>query len=177
MSFLISANSAMSPSSSVALLMTVWAAASFDWTSWRIPNALLAGSAAAALMLSQFAQNAPGTLYCLLGGVAGLAILIPFYLKGGMGAGDVKLLAVVGMHTGWMNVIDIAVASAIVGGVWSVALLVFRLRSSECSQLPNATRRGRMPLMAANSRGTVPYGVVIAIGTTAVLAAMKATGG
>ena len=186
MSSLLTATTELAPVGAAALLATAWAAAGFDWCSWRIPNALLAGSAAAALMLALFAPDSPGVAYGLLGGLAGLALLLPFYLAGGMGAGDVKLLAVIGLYTGWVTVIEIALVSALVGGLWSIAL--FYLRSPAGAWIALQGRRvcavlarsgaGRAPApqMSKNSRGTLPYGVVIAIGTTAVIAATAMTG-
>lgn len=186
MSILLTTTTQLSPVSAAALLATAWAAAGFDWRFWRIPNALLAASAAAALMLALFTPVSPGLAYCLLGGLAGLALLLPFYLAGGMGAGDVKLLAVIGLYTGWVTVIEIALVGALIGGLWSIVLLYLRspagawiaLQRRRVSEGCGRSGAGRAlaPLMSKNSRGTLPYGVVIAIGTTAVIAAMAMAG-
>ena len=172
MSLLFSTHTALTVPGATALLVTAWAAAAFDWLYWRIPNALLAGSAAAALMLALFAPNAFSLTQCALGGLAGLALLLPFDLAGGMGAGDVKLLSVLGMHAGWMHVIDIALVSALVGGLWSLALLILHWPGIAWLQAWTPWRRMTGPQMVQASRGTIPYGVVIAIGATVAMAAM-----
>ncbi len=186
MSILFTTAIPLSPVGAAALLATAWAAAGFDWRSWRIPNALLAGSAAAALMLALFAPHAPGIATCLLGGLAGLALLMPFYIAGGMGAGDVKLLAVIGLHAGWMTVTEIALVSALVGGLWSFVLLYLRSPAGAWIAVQGRRvfagtdkspgSRQSAPKMGGNSRATIPYGVVIAIGATVVIAAMKVAG-
>lgn len=169
----------------LALAITALLAGYFDWTSWRIPNALVLGSAVAAVMLSAFGFASLGVGSALLGGMVGIALLLPLYLRGGMGAGDVKLLGALGLHAGPWLVLDIALASAIVGGIWSAALLFFRsptgmlireralIRLNVTSQAQvSEWRNKREPSMKEGSRGTLPYGVVIAAGTLLVLASM-----
>lgn len=177
------ADSQLSVPTTLSMTITVLLAAYHDWTSWRIPNALILGSAVAALMLAAFGYTSPGVGSALLGGLVGLAIFLPLYVLGGMGAGDVKLLAALGLHAGPWLVLDIALGSAIVGGVWSVALLflrsptgmLIRERASVFVNTPGHAqpshwRRKQEPSMKEGSRGTLPYGVVIAIGTLLVLA-------
>ncbi len=168
----------LSFTSTAAVLITAWLAAASDWKHWRIPNQLLAASMAAALMFSMFTPDSLTLRDCLLGGVTGLVILMPFYLMGGMGAGDVKLLGVLGMHMGWLATLHVALISALVGGVWAIALLFAR---SPYADWMSAMGEGMMysrkripaPRMLKDSRATLPYGVVIAIGSTLVLIAIE----
>src|SRR5947199_6184792 len=82
------------------------------------------------MILSGWAVNLamfgwPGLGWSLLGTVVGLALLMPAYAIGGMGAGDVKLLAGVGAWV-WGTVTFYAFAvSAIIGGVIAVAMVLF----------------------------------------------------
>lgn len=168
----------LSPPSTVAVLTTAWLAAVSDWRYWRIPNQLLAASMAAALMLAMFTADSITLRDCLLGGVTGLLILMPFYLMGGMGAGDVKLLAVLGLHMGWLATLHVALISALVGGVWAIALLFTRSAYGEWMSVMadswmRSQRRAPAPVMTKESRATLPYGVVIAIGSTLVLVAIE----
>lgn len=170
--------SVLSLPSSLAVLITAWLAAASDWRTWRIPNQLLAASVAAALMLAMFTADGITLRDCLLGGVTGLLILMPFYLMGGMGAADVKLLAVLGMHMGWLATLHVALISALVGGVWAIALLFTRSAYGEWISVMadgwiRSQRRAPAPIMTKQSRATLPYGVVIAIGSTLVLAAIE----
>lgn len=170
-----------SPIAIAAILSTVLVAAWTDWTSWRIPNALVAGSAAAAAMLAVFSRNGIGLEACLLGGLVGLGLFLPLYLLKGMAAGDVKLLGAIGMHVGPLMVIDIALMTCLVGGAWAIVLmdlrkgtglfswLLARLRSAtalsaSATPLPEDGKSGGKDRLAM-----IPYGVVIAMGTLSVL--------
>lgn len=106
----------------VALVLTVMAAAWTDYREWRIPNALLAPSAAAALMLSTFAPGGQGLMQALMGAVAGLLIFMPLYLLKGMGAGDIKLMTVIGLYAGLDLALDIALLTALIDGLWAIVL-------------------------------------------------------
>ena len=65
-----------------------------------------------------------GLKLSFLGFLAGLGILIIPYLFGGMGAGDVKLLAFVGAAKGVTFVVNSAIYMAFVGGVISLVILI-----------------------------------------------------
>ena len=164
--------------STAAVLITAWLAAASDWKHWRIPNQILAASMAAALMFSMFMPDSLTLRDCLLGGVTGLVILMPFYLMGGMGAGDVKLMGVLGMHLGWLATLHVALISALVGGVWAIFLLLSRSPygdwiSAIGTEMMGSRRHIPAPRMLKESRATLPYGVVIAIGSTLVLIAIE----
>jgi prepilin peptidase CpaA len=62
----------------------------------RIPNTLLMPALVVALALQASGDGLDGMLAAGAGLVVGLAFLMPLYAMGGMGAGDVKLLGVVG---------------------------------------------------------------------------------
>ena len=158
------------------LLIVAMLAAWHDWFEWRIPNRLLAAGCAAALMLAAFAPDSLGIAHALSGGLMGLALILPFYWVGGMAAGDVKLMATLGLFAGPAAVIDIALISFLIGGVWSVillfnrttvgALIYARIKSMPWNIL-NFPQRATQPKAYAKSRGVIPYGVVIALGVVA----------
>src|SRR5262249_17115680 len=60
----------------------------------------------------------------LLGMLFGFGILFVFYLMGGMGAGDVKLMAAVGAWLGMPLVFYVFLASALVTGVYAIAVVL-----------------------------------------------------
>ena len=68
--------------------------------------------------------------YAALGGAAGFAIflLIALVSRGGMGWGDVKLAALIGLATGFPMVFVAIIMAAILGGTVAVALLIARKR-------------------------------------------------
>ena len=76
------------------------------WMAWgdartrRIPNYLTLGATLAGLGFQLGSHGWPGLGQGLLGFCVGFVLLIGFYLKGGMGAGDVKALAALGAWLG-----------------------------------------------------------------------------
>jgi prepilin peptidase CpaA len=160
-----------------ALLLTVVAAAWTDFQQWRIPNRLLVPSAAAALMLSNYAPGAQGLYLSLLGAAVGLLIFLPLYILKGMAAGDVKLMTVIGLYAGPQLTVDIALVSALIGGLW-VIILFNREMSVEnyndsfgvCLRHRTLRRSHRSKkFIPQNKSLLIPYGVVIAVGTIVAL--------
>ena len=70
-----------------------------------------------------------GLGWALLGIIAGFAILLPFYLLGGMGAGDVKFLAACGALMGLTFMVWGALYGAVFGGIYAVVLLALNKRA------------------------------------------------
>src|SRR6478609_3146132 len=67
-----------------------------------------------------------GLTYSLLGTAVGLALLLPAYAIGGMGAGDVKLLAGVGAWVHSMDTFYAFCATAVIGAVLAVGMVLVR---------------------------------------------------
>ena len=97
-------------------------AAITDLRSQRIPNWLSLPLAAVGLVVHSFAVGGEGIAFAAAGLAAGFALLIPFYALGGMGAGDVKLLAAVGAWVGAKQVGIVFLATAALGGVYALGL-------------------------------------------------------
>jgi prepilin peptidase CpaA len=64
-----------------------------------------------------------GALYALGGAVVGFAVFLIFYLLGGMGGGDVKLMAGFGALLGTGRLLEAALWTAGVGGILAVSVL------------------------------------------------------
>lgn len=168
----------------ISLGLTVLAAAVTDWRTWQIPNRLLVASAVVALMLAIFHSGSPTLRESLLGGATGLALLLPLYLLRGMGAGDVKLMAVIGLYAGPLPMIDITLVSFLIGGLWSLRILVARTPQFAWLLLGvrsltglGSTAQVRPPPPAARlktKRGRYPFGVVVAAATILMIAATVA---
>jgi len=58
----------------------------------------------------------PGGATALAGMLAGFALLLPFYLMGGMGAGDVKALAALGALMGPSDIFQVFILTGLIGG-------------------------------------------------------------
>ena len=67
-----------------------------------------------------------GLMYAGIGTVAGFAVFLIFYLLGGMGGGDVKLMAGFGALLGFQGLITAALCTAAVGGLIAVGVLSVR---------------------------------------------------
>jgi len=171
---------AASVTTMAGLVITVMIATWCDLSSWRIPNRLLAASASAAIVLALFAPDGIGITACLAGGITGLGIFLPIYIAGGTAAGDVKLMATLGMFAGPLLAIDLALMIFIVGGVWSLGFLLlqrpqFQLLFLTLKHLSGSKKIQMMntpsPIVTADgkTRAIIPYGPVIAIGTIGTL--------
>jgi prepilin peptidase CpaA len=147
----------------VLVVAFVVVAAVFDVRTHRIPNwlALLGFGIAGAFK----------------GIAVGFAILLPLYLLRATGAGDVKLMAMVGAYLGPWGVASAAILSFIAGGVLALAVALARgalgqlfanVRTMLYGSLLTAMTTGKTTITTpAASVSKLPYGVAIAIGTFA----------
>jgi len=62
--------------------------------------------------------------FSLLGTLLGFCLLLPFYALGGMGGGDVKLMAAVGAWLGLPLTFVVFLASSLLAGIYAVILVV-----------------------------------------------------
>jgi prepilin peptidase CpaA len=102
------------------------AACVVDIRTRRIPNALTFGAALAGFMVQSYLGGASGALASAGGWLVGLLLFLPFFLLGGMGGGDVKLLAALGAWLGPRETLWLAAYSAIAGGVLAVIVAFSR---------------------------------------------------
>jgi prepilin peptidase CpaA len=93
-----------------------------DVRSRRIPNALTFGAALAGLLVHRLILGTDGALLSASGWLVGLLIFFPFFALGGMGGGDVKLLAALGAWLGPRETLWLAAYSALAGGVMGVVV-------------------------------------------------------
>ncbi len=98
-------------------------AAITDVREGRIPNWLTGSLAVFGIGVNSLEYGLDGFLFGLGGLIMGLVCLIFFYLKGGMGAGDVKLLGAIGTILGPGQVVFAFAFAAMLGGLYSLALL------------------------------------------------------
>jgi prepilin peptidase CpaA len=150
----------------VAVVALVATAAAFYDLRWRrIPNWLTGTAALSGLIINTWSAGVDGLITALLGGALGLVLLLPFYARRGVGAGDVKLLAALGALVGPQTLVWIALFTGLVGGAMSLAVLARRGRlGSMLKQLVVLQMR------PAASGLKAPYGVAIAGGAYLALA-------
>ena len=97
-----------------------------DIRSRRIPNILTVSAAVAAIGFHVATAGTSGLFFALSGWVVGLLLFLPFFALGGMGGGDVKLLAALGAWVGPGDVFALAVYASIAGGVLGLAVALSR---------------------------------------------------
>ncbi len=119
-----------------------------------------------------------GLGWSLLGTGVGLALLLPAYAVGGMGAGDVKLLAGVGAWIWGTNTFYAFCLSAIFGGLIAIAMVLYQRKwrhhkyqflgiLSEIMFVRDPEKLAAMAAERKSSMMLLPYGIPIAIGTIA----------
>jgi prepilin peptidase CpaA len=107
-----------------AVLVLCAAACYTDVTTRRIPNSLTFGAAAVALVF-HLVTGGPTALLSSAGGwLLGVALFAPFFILGGMGAGDVKLLAAIGAWLGPEAVAWTALYASLAGGALAIVVAV-----------------------------------------------------
>jgi prepilin peptidase CpaA len=102
------------------LLVAVWR----DLRWHRIDNGLVLGGIVAAIALNAVLGGVAGVGSALGGLIVGLLLLLPFYARGGMAAGDVKLMAAAGAFLGPVDAAWAAGGSLIAGGLIAFAILL-----------------------------------------------------
>ncbi len=102
-----------------------------------------------------------GLAYGLGGAVAGFATFLIFYLLGGMGGGDVKLMTGFGALLGAGRLVEAALWIAGVGGLLALGVLGFRaMRDLIRKPVPETGLTPEQKLKAAS----IPYAPAIALG-------------
>jgi prepilin peptidase CpaA len=154
----------------ITLSILLVGAAVVDVRFQKIPNWLTFPFMVAALVYYGLTKGPEGLLFSFQGLVLGLAFLIVPWLMGGMGAGDVKLLAAVGAAIGPMRVFVAFLCTAIAGCVYAALVLLTnpRLRKSLTEKLKTFLLTNEVVNVPSETSEPVRklyYGAVIAIGT------------
>lgn len=141
----------------------------------KVPNWITFPLAISGVAYWTIAQGWTGLGFSLLGLAAGLATLLPLYAFGGMGAGDVKLMAGAGAWVGMGLITQSFIVIALVGGLMAAVMIlvsgrwrhhlrmagvilgdVLRLRSATGCFDRATERKPTMTLL--------PYGIPVCIG-------------
>jgi prepilin peptidase CpaA len=174
------------------LALAVWN----DLRTRRIPNSLVFGGAVLGLLLNSALPAGDGLFIQVFGGIGflqalaglgvGLLLLLPMYAMRALGAGDVKLMAMIGAFVGPGTVAGITLLTLLAGGV--LALVVAGFNGRLKPMLHNTwhmikysmlrSLAGEVPKMdaPAAASGRLPYAVAIAAGAAPYLIVGASTG-
>lgn len=109
------------------VLVMVWCAAFVDISKQKVPNWLILSSMVMGMSVQIWMHGLGGIAWALSGLFAGMALLLPGYLGGATGAGDVKLMGAVGSFMGVTGALIAALASLIMGAVIALGFLLVTL--------------------------------------------------
>ena len=158
------------------LLVAAW----HDIKNHRIPNLLVVAGVLIGFFLRARVDGWSGAADGGQGLALGLAVLLPFYVMRMLGAGDVKLMAMVGVFLGPWGVLGALLATFLAGGVLALAValraraMTRLVQNLKLMALGSALRMSQRqaPNMddLPESVGKLPYAVAIAAGTLGYLA-------
>jgi prepilin peptidase CpaA len=114
-----------------AALLCAGIAAVHDLKDRRIPNRLTGPAILAGLVLHLFLGGFSQMAWSLLAGLIAGGIFLLFYVAGGMGAGDVKLMTAIGCLSGISSIRTVLLATVIIGGIFALALAAYRGKTQQ----------------------------------------------
>jgi prepilin peptidase CpaA len=181
-------------------MSTVTTALAHNWSVWlvsfllvtgavidgwklKVPNWLTFPMVIGGWVYSAAALGWVGLGWSLLGTMVGLGLLLPAYAIGGMGAGDVKLLAGVGAWVHGTVTFYAFCVSALVGGIIAMAMVLYRRKwghhqaqfmglMTEILTIRDPSQLATRAAERKRSMMLLPYGIPIAIGSIAYFAYM-----
>lgn len=152
-------------------------AAYIDGKQLRVPNWLTYPMVFAGIIYNTYTHGWHGLFgIALLGMVVGLLTLLPLYAVGGMGAGDVKLMAGIGAWLGWQVTLWAFVATVIVGAVMAICMVLYKRGFEkhytnflnilgEWMTIRNPRELSKIAAERKPTMFLLPYGIPICIGS------------
>jgi len=151
-------------------------AAVIDGWILKVPNWLTFPLIFAGWAAHAYCCGISGLAVSMAGTLVGLGLLLPAYAIGGMGAGDVKLMAGIGAWIGATTTFYAFCVSAVIGGVIAVAMVLYRRRwhhhvlqffqiVDEILVIRNPDALSAIAAQRKSSMLLLPYGIPIALGT------------
>lgn len=157
------------------LVLMVTIAAIYDIQFRRIPNWLVLTGLVISLIIHVTFNEFYGFKFWGYGMLTGFALFLPLYALRAMGAGDVKLMAMVGSFLDAGSAIGVVLTTLVVGGVLSIVVALRNgvLRQAISNIHTQLTLTMFKKLSGGNaqleqlpsSAGNLPYAVAIAMGT------------
>lgn len=136
----------------VSLLALLAIAVLTDLRDRQIPNLVVVIGLFLGLVGHSWSSGISGFAMGASGACVGLLCLLPFYISGGMGAGDVKLMAMCGAFLGPIHIVVASAASLFVGGLVGIAWAFWQFSNAGDSQ-PDS------------GNSAIPFALAIGVGT------------
>ena len=168
-----------SPLSVTLIVLFVTTCIMTDVTTRRIPNAVTLSGIGTGLLIGGASHGLAGCAAAASGTLLAIALLIGPFALGGIGGGDVKMMAAIGSLAGPQALLASLLAGMILGGLVAVGVLVRRGRLGEKLHAMGAMTRSALltrsfaPLRAqaeAQDAVALPYSVPLGLGTAIALA-------
>jgi len=124
-----------------------------DLRSRSVPNRYPVAALLAGCLMHSLHAGWQGILTALAGALAGFAVFLVFYILGGLGGADVKLMAGFGSVVGLKGLLSFAFWTALAGGLFALMVVVV----ARCRNKSGARPR------------SIPYAPAIAVGVCLAL--------
>ncbi len=158
-------------STNIVILIILAIAVGTDLWARKIPNVLTVPAAVGGLVFHLATTGLPGLKSSALGLSVGLGVLLVPYMLGGMGGGDVKLLAGLGAWLGPKSILITALYTGVAGGLLALGRIVASsgkgvnfMKTIYEDLVCLLTFRDRTPVASRGDRN-IPYSLAIAAGT------------
>jgi len=168
---------------SIVLIAALIAAVTDVWK-FKVYNALTVPLLLTGLAYHGIVGGMPGFLGSVTGVLFGFGVLIVIYAMGGMGAGDVKLMAAIGAWLGMPLTFFVFLASALASGAYALFLIVWARSLRETwinlqivmfrimafgHHLGSDDRVESEVMRSDRHRRLVPFGAMVAVGLVAII--------
>ena len=164
----------------ISIMLTILGIAVLnDLQNRRIPNQLVVFGLLLGLTGQTWLAEGGGLTIAASGALVGLVCLLPFYISGGLGAGDVKLMAMCGAFLGPLHAVIASVASLLVGGIIGVVWFFWHFFAAGADYIPEDYIADDGPSASSPTVGhqalptsAIPYAVAIFVGNLIALKVM-----
>lgn len=160
-------------------------AAVIDVRSFKVHNVLTVPLVLSGLLFHAVQDGAGGFAFSFLGLLVGFSTLIVFYALGGIGAGDVKLMAGVGAWLGIWLTLDVVIIAGLATGIYSLivilssggwrsvwtnfSILLYRIRTFAIHFGASERVEKVVADVSNRHRRLVPFAAMVLMGVVAVL--------
>lgn len=157
------------------MILLIGVATFTDLRERRIPNWLVVTGMGTGVLFHLMAPSGQGVMFALSGVAVGIGVLFPLYVLRAMGAGDVKLMGMIGAFVGVSSVLGVLLATLAAGGALALCMaagkrmlpqLLANLRTMlirrHIQQLGGGVANSSSDIQSV---GKMPYAVAILAGT------------